>query len=347
MKGALTTVVAIALVCPAAALAQSEEMLRGVASNYTGRPKADSRAGFLARLPGLSPDYRLGPGDEIEVVAPPLWEVGQAFKISSQGEIVLPFAGTFHAADLTTTDLESQIAQRLRDGDLVREPDVIVHITQFKAKSVHVVGEVDNPGQYVLSQDFTVSEMILLAGGLDITAADYGYLHRKTQPSAPDTPAEGLVSSPTVPEPGREVIRIDLRPLKTGGVIDPELRVRPGDVLVVPSREVRMFYVIGDVVRPGGYELPQSGTLSVSQAISNAGGPMPTAKMSQGLLLRYEGGKRGEVKVDYAAILDGRQTDFVVRPDDVVFIPDSAGKILGYGLIRMIPRVVAQGLLFW
>ena len=49
--------------------------------------------------------------------------------------------------------------------------------------------------------------------------------------------------------------------------------------------------------------------------------------------------------MDFQAILQGRQPDFEVRPNDVVFVPGSNAKTLGYGLLTSIPRIVQNAVI--
>ena len=148
------------------------------------------------------------------------------------------------------------------------------------------------------------------------------------------------MTNPEVAPPGYDVSRIDLQTLKEGGILDPDPVLKVGDVVVVPAAKVEMAYVIGDVYNRGGIVLPASGTLPVSRALS-AAGPTMTAKMSKGIVVRYEpNGTRKELPVDFQAILRGRQPDFEVRVNDIVFVPGSNAKTLGYGLLTSIPRIV-------
>jgi len=65
--------------------------------------------------------------------------------------------------------------------------------------------------------------------------------------------------------------------------------------------------------------------------------------MSDGLLVRYdEQGNRKEIPVDFAAILDGRQPDFPIQPNDIIFIPGSTAKNVGYGMLGIIPSLLTK-----
>jgi len=301
------------------------------------------------RVPKISADYVLGEGDRLDiqvVEGGPLNETLSSLTISNSGEISLPYVGTVQAAGLTAAQLEEKVSSLFGEKELLKQPQVLVFITDYKARPFFVLGEVDQPGEYMMSQELTLMEGILLAGGIDPDADSFGYLHRRKSPEGPSLQPDRVAANPAVAEPGVELIKIDLRPLKKGGVPKPDILLRKGDLVIIPKSKAMRFYVIGDVTSPGPKDIPPppERPLLVSQAIAQAGGPTKTAKMSGGLLVRYsEHGSREEKRVDFAAILSGKQPDFEVRANDVIFIPGSSAKSLGYGILGLIPRQVQQG----
>ncbi len=303
-------------------------------------------APFL-RIPKLSSDYLLGEGDRLDIKivgGGGLNDSLQSFTISNSGEISIPYLGPVQAAGLTSGQLEEKVSSLFTEKQLLKQADVLVYITDYKAKPFFITGEVDNPGEYIMSQDLTLMEGILMAGGIDPGADSFGYLHRRKSRGEPNLEPARAARNPSVGEPGVEVIKIDLRPLKKGGVPNPDILLRKGDVLVIPKSRDMRFYVVGDVRSPGAVEIPPppERAIMVSQAIAQVGGPSKTAKMSQGMLIRYneKDGSREEKKVDFAAILKGKQPDFEIRPNDIIFIPGSNVKTLGYGLLGAVPGAV-------
>jgi len=301
------------------------------------------------RMAKVSADYVLGEGDRLDVKVVgggPLNDSLHSLTVSNSGEISLPYVGTVQAAGLTAALLEEKIASLFADKQLLKQPEVLVYITDYKARPFFVLGEVDQPGEYMMSQDLTLMEGILLAGGIDPGADSFAYLHRRKAADSPSPQPTRVAENPAVAEPGFELIKIDLRPLKKGGVPNPDILLRKGDLVVIPKAKAMRFYVVGDVRSPGPQDIPPppERPLLVSQAIAQAGGPTRTAKMSGGLLVRYgEQGSREEKKVDFAAILTGRQPDFEIRPNDIIFIPGSAAKSLGYGILGLLPQQIQQG----
>lgn len=352
------------------ALGQAKSDFASPPSNYRRMMDfvADPRQLTFNRFPGISPDYRLGTGDllEISVVAMP--ELNQKIRVTNSGEINIPLLGSIQVADLTAADVESRISSRLKDQQLIKNPEVLIYIQEYQAKSIYMVGMVDRPGQYTMSQQLTLMDAMFMAGILDPLADRFGYLYRRPSPRGPGWPpgvqiekpdvarfmdrirvsgrrATGVV--PPMPEPGTEVAKIDLQPYWEGGVLKPNILLRGGDVIVVPPRDVNFIYVFGEVRVPGAYELPWGKPLLVSQVISLAGGPAKTAKMSAGMLVRFDReGKRSEMQSDFDAILKGKKPDFMVQNNDIIFVPGSNAKTLGYGLLGTIPSIIQRGLIY-
>ncbi|MEZ5317454.1 MAG: polysaccharide biosynthesis/export family protein [Vicinamibacterales bacterium] len=303
------------------------------------------------RMPGLSPDYQLGPGDEVDVTVVGWTPDALNLKISGDGAVTIPLVGSVTLGGLTAEQAEQAIADRLREKQLIKDPEVLIFISSYEAKTIYALGELDRPGEYGVSFQTTLTDLIFMAGGIDFTAARYGYLHRRTSEAPPGwrptflyARDSQLAQHPEVAPPGTEVIRIDLQPMIDGGVLDPNIVLRNGDVLYVPRREIDLVYVIGDVVNAGAFEMPHLRHMTAMQAIAWAGGPGKTARMSEGMLLRYENGARKEFPVDFSAIVNGKRPDMDVQPNDVIFLPSSNAKELGLGLLGVVPRILTLGL---
>jgi polysaccharide biosynthesis/export protein len=299
---------------------------------------------FLLRMPKSTADYRLGPGDELGIEVIGHDEFSGSYKISGSGQINISAFGEIQAANQTGSELESKIARLFQEKRLLNNPEVLVYVIDYQAKPFYVLGEVDYPGKYWMTQELTLTEAFLMAGGIEggFGADRYGYLHR----GIPQTEVDLYLNSNNnleILKSGHELIKVDLKPLKEGGVLNPDIPLRAGDLFFVPTRKIEPFYVIGEVKNPGGYEIPPpiERTMRASQAIARAGGPTQTAKTKKGVLIRYDkDGARVERKIDFTSILRGKQEDFEIRPKDIIFIPGSKIKTLGYGLLGIIPQTV-------
>mgnify|MGYP001348991270 CR=1 FL=1 len=90
---------------------------------------------------------------------------------------------------------------------------------------------------------------------------------------------------------------------------------------------------------------PLLGALIVGRAIAQAGGPAETAHLKKGILVRRDStGQRVERKVDFSGIIKGKQPDFEVLPNDIIFLPGSTVRTLGYGLLGTVPGTVQMSI---
>lgn len=290
-------------------------------------PSADPAAPEAAREPG----YRIGPGDLLSIGVSNVKQFDQTVRVSNTGKIHVPFLGVLKVADMTPSELERLVTERLREDGLVKDPWVSVSIQQYRAQPVYILGEVMDPGQFVIRDEMYLIDLITLAGGFNDVATPVGFLYRR-RPDAGTADAQ--------PD---EAIEINFRALNEG--LQPELNVklRGGDVLYVPQRRKEFFYVVGDVNQPGAYELPDPAMMLSSQAVAKAGGPMRTAKLSKAILVRFdEQGRRLELPVDIKAVFEGRKPEVRILPNDILFVPGSTAKTLAYGLLGAVPMAVER-----
>jgi polysaccharide export outer membrane protein len=262
-------------------------------------------------------------------------QIQHSTRVSNTGKIHVPYVGVIKVVDMTVPELQAEIARQLRERGLVHDAWVSVRIDQYRAQPVYVLGEVMTPGQFVIKDEMYLTDLLTLAAGFNDVASPIGYLYRRKANTESLQPGEA---------PTDEAIAIDFQALNEGTRPELNLRLRGGDVLYVPQRRREFYFVVGDVGKPGVYEIKKAaGTIRLSQALAQTGGPLPTAKMSAGILVRFDqAGGRQELPVDFKAILEGRQPDLSVQANDIVFIPGSSAKTLALGLLGVIPGLVGQ-----
>lgn len=310
----------------------------GLAQNAGAAGAQAPSAPSFVNLARVSADYQVGAGDLLEVQVIGQADLSQSLRIAGSGEISFPMVGLIQIAGHSTFEVEDAIAERLRAAGLVQEPEVLVTVREYQAKPIYISGAVVSPGEFVMSQELTVSDAVLLAGGLAFNAADEALLHRRVSPAA-----AAAATGAAAPGPGVETITVDLRPLKDGRFFDGAVSLQRGDVVYVPEQRMQPFFVAGEVIEPRNYFYAPGKVVTASQAISHAGGPLPTAKLSNGMLVRFDDkGGRVELKVDYKAILEGRQKDFPIEPYDIIFIPGSKIRTITHGLMGMTDGMVGS-----
>ena len=264
--------------------------------------------------------YLLGPEDQISIRVLDAEEINdKPVRIDFSGYVRLPLVGRIRAAGLTVDQFEAELIKQLRT--YIKEPQVVVSITEFRSQPVSVIGAVKNPGVHQVQGRKTLLEMLSLAGGIDPEAGHSIKITRRKQ--------YGPISLPsTQSDPSGEytVAEIDLVPLLEARNPRDNIEVQPYDVITVPRGQ--LVYVMGQVRRPGGFVLRQRENLSVLQALSLAEGLDRTAKPQESRILRTtgDGGQRTEIYVDLRKILEGKSGDVPLMPNDVLFIPNNVPK---------------------
>jgi len=293
----------------------------------TGQPAPSpndvAAAAAYSAVPRANAEYRLGPGDLIEIGVFGVDEFRHTIRISASGFVQLPLIEPVSAAGLTAAQLEQRLAQLL-GKDVIKNPQVSVFVKEYRSQPVYVLGAVKSPGQYQITMQMRIVDAISMAGGALPNAADEVTIQRPL--------ADG----------GQQSISVDLAKIVETGELKQNVFVQGGDVINVKTRPVETIYVIGEVNRAGAFTKDPRQQVRVSQLIALAGGPMKTAKTSKGVLLRYnEAGQRSEVPLDVQAVLKGTSPDVFVQANDVIFIPGSTAKSLGYGVLQVVPSTVA------
>ncbi len=109
------------------------------------------------------PDYRLYPGDELEVTVPSAPELSKTLTVQPDGRVSLPLLQPIMAADRSLPDLQQTLTQAY-SGQLLR-PSVNLALKSTTPLKVYVGGEVNNPGIYDMAGDGDALRAIFQAGG--------------------------------------------------------------------------------------------------------------------------------------------------------------------------------------
>jgi polysaccharide export outer membrane protein len=123
------------------------------------------------RTPGTSPskaygdtEFRLGPDDVIDVWVYQEKDISGTVPVRPDGKISLPLIGEMLASGKTATELQKEIATKLKQ--FIAEPSVTVVVKEVNSPKVSVLGEVKNPGIYKIKDRATLLDAIAMAGGL-------------------------------------------------------------------------------------------------------------------------------------------------------------------------------------
>ncbi|KRD56707.1 MULTISPECIES: polysaccharide biosynthesis/export family protein [Sinorhizobium/Ensifer group] len=129
-------------------------MLLSGCTSYQPAPKAFSEA-------TIQP-YRLDSGDRLRINVFEQAGLSGTYTVDQAGYVAFPLIGTVASRGKTLPELEGMIAAKLRQGYL-RDPDVTIEVDRYR--SVFIMGEVGQAGQYAYVPGMTVQNAIAVAGG--------------------------------------------------------------------------------------------------------------------------------------------------------------------------------------
>jgi len=259
-------------------------------------------ATVIATVAAADGAYRLFPGDLVRIEVFGHADLQIEARIPNGGDINFPLIGILaQVAGKSPETLAAEITARLADG-YIRNPSVTVQVREYGPRHAWVVGAVKGAGQIKLDplRTTTAQQAIGAAGGIDEDADRAGTMVMRDDPAKPGTKLAIPVETP-------EAAKADVL-------------LEHGDVIVVPRAD--RVYVLGQVQYPRAVPLPSNDVLTVSKAISIAGGFGRFAKDNKVQLVRR--GSQPQT-IDVRAVLAGEKdaVDPLLKAGDTLFVPES------------------------
>ena len=158
--------------------------------------------------------YTIGKGDILEISVWKEPEISRRVQVRVDGRISMPLVDDIHAAGMTPIELKEVITRRL--SDYIEVPVVTIVVHEQAVQSYYVLGEVQEQGEFILADDITVLQALAMAGGFTEWANKRNLLLLRNT------------------ETGEQRIDINYRDIVSGNAPDQNLRIMPGDTLVVP-----------------------------------------------------------------------------------------------------------------
>ena len=280
-----------------------------------------------------SPNYRIGPGDVIDVAvsqSPMLTRSG--IRVNNEGMIQLPMIEEDVAAGCRT---ERELAEQLKERykKFLLNPYVTVAVQLFNSSPVAVIGAVNTPGRFQLQRPVKLVELLTLVNGPSEKAGTTLELIRN--PGLPYCDGQKLVR---VEGTDDQLITINLSDTFRG-VAEANPFVRAGDIIRLEEADQSRAYITGGVRSAMVINLTEPITLT--QAIAMAGGLASGAQSEKILIRRQMNGStnRTEMIVNLKEINQQKRDDVLLRPNDIIEVA-GPGKFTSF--MRMIIPSVAQ-----
>lgn len=346
-------------------------------------------------------DYILGPDDTLEITVSGLFEAAELrplrARIMSDNTVTLPLVGDVTVGGMNLSKAQQAITKAYADGFLV-DPRVGVELVEKATVDVAVLGEVKNPGVYPLPRyQNDVAHALALAGGFSELAADVVEVHRRSSDASSSADPNGSASfdefldDPVVHEAGgllhpsrlesKVIIRIPLRqrPLAAlaetidGSTIVPatltanDVKITPGDVVVVPRQQDEVFFVVGPLRREGAlafsirdrdrrlgnaFLLPPDRDVDAVTAVTMAGYIDPIDSPSTVTVQRQVPlGPPLLIHVDLIAARYDWNENVYIQPGDIVYLNPDPSWWFRRTFDRVIPQLITipygEGMIRW
>lgn len=242
---------------------------------------------------GAQAEYRLGSGDVIRINVYQNPDLTLETRVSEAGVVSYPLLGSIRLGGLSVTAAEKLIAEGLRNGNFVKQPQVTLVVVQVRGNQASVLGQVNRPGRYPIEvADMRLTDLLAMAGGTAGNGADMV-----------------IVTGTRNGQPYR--LEVDLPTVFQAGGKDKDVIIVNGDTVWVDRQPI--VYIYGEVQRPGPMRLERGMTLMQSLA---TGGGLTQRGTEKGIRVHRKGAD-GKVQIITPTM------DDAMRDGDVVYVRES------------------------
>jgi len=290
-----------------------------------------------------SVNYRIGPGDVIDIVVDNNDALSRkGVRVSNSGTIPLTMLdGDFPISCQT----ESEVADFVREKykRYLLDPRVTVTVKSFESKPVAIIGAVNSPGRFQLQRSMRLLELLTYVNGPSPNAGRTIQLIRDSNQSL-NCDAMSQIT-PNGSEDGQELVTLPLSETLRG-IEQANPRIRAGDVVTVLQAE--QAYIYGNVKSAMALSLREP--VPLTQAIVMAGGLSGGAQSDKIKIARQVPGSltRTQILVNLKEIQKGSKEDIYLQANDLVEVPGPTGtrKLLGEIYKTIVPTITRLPITF-
>jgi polysaccharide export outer membrane protein len=177
-----------------------------------------TRSAAPAQAQEATPDYLIGPGDNVNIIVWRNPEVSMSVPVRPDGKITTPLVEDLPASGKTSTELARDIEKAL--AKFIQQPVVTVIVTGFVGtygEQIRVIGQAAKPQALPYRRDMSLMDVLIAVGGVtEFASGNKASILRNVN--------------------GRmQKLPVRLNDLIKDGDISANVNMRPGDVLVIPE----------------------------------------------------------------------------------------------------------------
>ena len=290
-------------------------------ANAQVRPSLMEEVGN-ANLPAL----KLHAGDLVAVSVYDAPELTRTVRVDPDGTIRLPLLSEgVKAAGLMPRELEIELADALKSGEILVDPVVKVTVIEYHSRPISVMGAVRRPVTLQSDGSMTLLDALARAEGL-------------TDEAGPEI----IVTQNDV------VQHIAVKELIDGA--DPKVNLR-----LLGNEEIRVpvagkIFVLGNIRKPGGFAVRDPADKTVLKMIALSEGLMPFSEKTAYIVRRREGETPQEIPIELAKIMDRKSPDVPLEVGDILYVPDNKSRRNTMNIVDRLAgfgSATASGLVIW
>lgn len=107
--------------------------------------------------------YQIKPGDVLGISVWGEEQLQGIALVTPDGGFSFPLVGHLNARGKTAEEVQQIVSDRLRN--FVSDPVVTVSLQEINGNTIYVIGQVNNPGEFVMKRSVDVMQALSIAGG--------------------------------------------------------------------------------------------------------------------------------------------------------------------------------------
>ena len=262
--------------------------------------------------------FTLGPGDRLEIELVDDLTSRTIATVGPDGKIYFSLLPGIDVWGLTLPQAQARLEKELTQF-YKQQPRVALTLRGVESRRVWLLGRLQAPGVYYMTNSPTLLEGVALAGGTLSYAGTRDLSASATTDEIADLRRSFIIRK-------GHILPIDFERLISQGDLSQNIYLEPDDFIYFPPATARQVYVIGAVGQPRA--VPYRDGMSMVSAIADSFGTVKDAYLSHVAVVRGSLSEPRIALVNYRDVIKGAAEDVVLEPNDIVYVPYSPYRYL-------------------
>jgi polysaccharide biosynthesis/export protein len=262
--------------------------------------------------------FTLGPGDRLEIELVDDLTSRTIATVGPDGKIYFSLLPGIDVWGLTLPQAQARLEKELTQFYKQR-PRVALTLRGVESRRVWLLGRLQTPGVYYMTNSPTLLEAVALAGGTLSYAGTRDLSANATTDEIADLRRSFIIRK-------GHILPIDFERLISQGDLSQNIYLEPDDFIYFPPATARQVYVMGAVGQPRA--VPYRDGMSMVSAIADSFGTVKDSYLSHVAVVRGSLSEPRIALVNYRDVIRGVAQDVILEPNDIVYVPYSPYRYL-------------------